>query len=316
VFLTGTIDSYLRLISQARAPQSLLIGPWPHIPWQSWMNGVDFGPSAGTSVDEVQRRFFDRWLKGRDQDRAGGPFARVFTMGENRWREAGSWSDAPTGSTLLHLSSGGRANSRAGDGCLGRDEVRRKLPPDLMVCDPGYPVVDVGGRSCCYPEVTPMGPADQREVEHRMDVLVFETEPLVEDVLVIGTPRLVTYVLIDQPSADLVARVCDVHPDGRSINVSDGNVRFSGTGIQEITLSLSPTAVRFGIGHRIRLDLAGSSFPTLDRNPHTGGVASAARAEEFRVASIAVFHDERHPSRLELPLDAGLSAEPAVLPGS
>jgi len=303
VFLSGTMDSYARLQEAGQAPQSLLIGPWPHIPWQRLTGAVDFGDGAGTSIDEVQRQFFDRWCMGNDEGGLGSPYARLFTMGDNQWREQPSWRASDAEIAPLYLASAGRANSLAGDGTLFEEPIRQAQAPDVFVSDPFIPVTDAGGRSCCYPEVTPMGPADQRAVEQRMDVLVFETDPLTAALLVLGAPRRVVFVASDRPSTDLVARICDVGPDGRSINVSDGNLRFDcREGTQQVDLLMSPTAIRFLTGHRIRLDIAGTSFPTLDRNPGTGAFPSVAKAEEFVPTTIAVFHDQRYPSRIELPL--------------
>jgi putative CocE/NonD family hydrolase len=108
----------------------------------------------------------------------------------------------------------------------------------------------------------------------------------------------------DAPSADVVARLADVAPCGRSINVADGNVRLRTAGgvVRGVELDLSPTGVRFERGHRIRLDVMGSSFPLLDRNPHTGGSAAGARRADLRVATHFVFHDADRPSVLELPV--------------
>jgi putative CocE/NonD family hydrolase len=305
-FLSGTIASYRRLVASSLAPQSIVIGPWPHIPWQRTFGCTDFGVSAGSDIDETQRQFFDRWCKHdgdgtSDNESAGTSFARVFSIGDNRWLEASEWP-LQCSVVNMHLTSAGRANSLAGDGALTPGPARRELPPDVFVSDPSLPVVDVGGRSCCYPEVTPMGPADQRVTEQRMDVLVYETAPFRSGLFLAGAPRLVVFVLSDRPTIDLVARLCRVLEDGRSVNISDGNLRFDvAPGINEIALSLSATAVRIAEGERIRIDIAGTSFPTLDRNPCTGAPAALAGADEYRSATIAIFHDHRYPSRVEVP---------------
>ena len=66
----------------------------------------------------------------------------------------------------------------------------------------------------------------------------------------------------------------------------------------ELTIRLGPTGIRFGEGHRIRLDVASSDFPNFDRNHNTG--ADFWSDPELRVARQTVFHNRERPSRLLL----------------
>jgi predicted acyl esterase len=78
----------------------------------------------------------------------------------------------------------------------------------------------------------------------------------------------------DNPYADLFVRLCDVDSRGRSRNVCDGIIRLSEkdplTGT--VRVSLLGAAHRFGVGHRLRLQLAGGAFPHFARNPGNGQV--------------------------------------------
>jgi putative CocE/NonD family hydrolase len=133
-------------------------------------------------------------------------------------------------------------------------------------------------------------------------VLVYATGPLPEELTVIGSPRLILFAGSDAPSADFVAQLSVEDPFGRWINVSDGNLRVAlDEGFQEIVVPLSATAFTVPAGRGLRLAIAGSSFPTLDRNPHTGGSGLHVDGDEFTLATHVVFHDLDRPSRLELP---------------
>jgi putative CocE/NonD family hydrolase len=116
------------------------------------------------------------------------------------------------------------------------------------------------------PWLTPMGAYDQQTGEMRNDVL---EAPLT----VIGAPAISLFAACDSTSCDIVVRLVDVHPDATAINVSDGNLRVTWAedrAMRELESAMSPTAITFGTGHAVRLEIAGSSFPVLDRNPGTG----------------------------------------------
>jgi predicted acyl esterase len=69
-----------------------------------------------------------------------------------------------------------------------------------------------------------------------------------------------------------------------------------------VTIDLGPVAHQFTRGHRIRLDVASSSFPLIDRNPQTGMSAETAGPDDLQPATVAVWHDRDHRSRLDLPV--------------
>ena len=52
--------------------------------------------------------------------------------------------------------------------------------------------------------------------------LAFDSEPLSERVEILGAPRLRVVLACDRPVAFLVARLCDVAPDGSSVRSSSG----------------------------------------------------------------------------------------------
>jgi uncharacterized protein len=303
IFLEGTLDNYRALAAAGNASQSLLIGPWYHMPWMARVDGVDFGPEARNIVDEAQLRFFRRTLCDEPDD---GPAVRLFVMGENRWRSYADWPPRDR-ELALFLRSDGRANSLNGNGRLSGDAPPEGELADWWSSDPDLPLVSMGGRGCCTSDVSPMGPADQRSQESRNDMLVYTSAALDEALTVIGTPSVSLHSVCDSIGSDLVVRLVDVHPDGTALNVSDGVARVAwdpGSKPTETAIRMSPTAIRFEQGHRIRLDVAGSSFPMHDRNPGNGMSGVEAREQDFRVVTQAVFHDAMRPSRLTLPVVA------------
>ena len=66
-------------------------------------------------------------------------------------------------------------------------------------------------------------PVDCRSIEDR--VLIYTSEPLTEDLHVVGPVTAVLHASSSAPDTDWVVRLCDVWPDGRSILVCDGILR-------------------------------------------------------------------------------------------
>jgi putative CocE/NonD family hydrolase len=121
----------------------------------------------------------------------------------------------------------------------------------------------------------------------------------------------VLYAASSARDTDFVAKLVDVHPDGRALNVSEGILRaryrrdLSAPELLEpgepveLAIRLYPTAMVFKAGHRIRLDLTSSHFPRFSRNLNTGEpVATASRSV---VARQTVLHSSRYPSHVLLP---------------
>lgn len=302
-FLTGTVDNYTALDQAGHARQRLIIGPWFHMPWSQHVKEVDFGWDGHNLVDDAQLAFFSRTLGLGRGDEDAAP-VELFVMGENRWSRFPCWPPAGV-SRSLFLSSDGRANSLSGTGRLSV-EPSSEAVLDAMACSPLAPVVSTGGRSCCVADTAPMGAADQRGQEIRNDVLVYSSEILETGMRVIGQPKVTLYVATDTPSADIILRLNDVPPDGRSITVSDGVYRLpAGEAdrgkVTKVEIAMSPTAVRFQKGHRIRLTVAGSDFPARDRNPNNGVRGLEATWSDFRVATVAVLHGPDRPSAIALP---------------
>lgn len=138
-------------------------------------------------------------------------------------------------------------------------------------------------------------------------MLCYTTSPLSTSIEVIGAPQLALYVRSSRAHTDFFGRLCDVHPDGRSINICDGLVRLTpgrGTpqpdGSLHVTIDLWPTAHCFRPGHRIRLQVSSGAHPRWSRNLGTG--EPLATGTRLVAADQQVYHDGDHPSALTLPV--------------
>ncbi|ADU50820.1 hydrolase CocE/NonD family protein [Thermaerobacter marianensis DSM 12885] len=294
---------------RARRGQKLIMGPWGHRVNESRKLGeVDFGPEAVIDLDGYEVRWLDYWLKGIDNGIGDEPPVRLFIMGANRWRDEHEWPLARTRWTKFYLHSGGRANSRFGDGVLSTEPPATDEPPDVYLYDPARPV----------PFITdPLssqigGPDDYAAIETRGDVLVYSTPPLDRDVEVTGPVKLVLYASSSAVDTDFMAKLVEVHPNGFCQRLCDGMVRarfregmhkevlMEPGKVYRFEIDLWNTAQVFKRGHRIRLEIASSAFPKYDRNLNTG--EPLATSTRMVVAENRVWHTPAWPSHLILPV--------------
>ncbi|MFT4111709.1 CocE/NonD family hydrolase [Silvibacterium sp.] len=305
-YLKGTIDGYLALRKHAatefaRENQYLLAGPWVHIPWGDRIGEVNFGAEALLDTDTVLLRWFDHWLKG-DDSFAHEPRVRHFALFENKWHGAENWYGQQE--MKLHLFSNGRANSRKGDGVLQLEAPEGEAPCDVFVYDPEVPVVAPGGPASMS------GATNQAAVEMGNNVLVYTTEPLLEDVAVFGSPRLVLWCAASAESTDFTGKLVRVRVDGIADFVCIGIARssylfgdsYKPDAVMKWEFELEPTSCRFTSGEQIRLEIASSAFPLYDRNPGTRVQSAEATSWDWKRSTQFVFHDGERPSVLYLPL--------------
>ena len=115
--------------------------------------------------------------------------------------------------------------------------------------------------------------------------------------------RVRLHVQASVPYIDLHARLCDVTPRGRSINISDGIVRLTDATPDTphpVEFDIWPVAHAFRRGHRIRLQVSGGTHPRYGRNH--GTAEPFATSTRLQASDRTVFHDAQHPSAVWLPV--------------
>ena len=320
IFLKGSLRNFRGMrekgpSEEVRSSQRLVVGPWHHAtPGPDVSGDVYFGLMASDVAQDMNAqhlRFFDRWLKGMENNLESEPPVRIFVMGENRWRDENEWPLARTRYTNYYLHSEGRANGAEGDGTLST-ELCGAEPPDVFAYDPRSPVPTRGGGLCCSTGFLPGGAFDQKEIESRPDVLVYTTSPMTSSIEVTGPLSLVLYASSSATDTDFTAKLVDVSPCGCTRNLVDGIVRaryrdslsepslIESGKVYEYTIDLVATSNVFLPGHCIRLEVSSSNFPRFDRNPNTGREPS--EESELRPALQTIFHEAQWPSHLVLPV--------------
>jgi hypothetical protein len=279
LFLT-TLDCY-RLLHEAGRNPYLTIGPWSH---------------GATGMMPVMLNESLKWLGNYlKNDRSGLRQApvRLYVMGKNQWKDFAAWPPEGYLPQTWYLQAGGELATSKPSGS----------EPDRYRYDPADPTPCFGGTSL----TANSGPKDNRKLERRKDVLVYSSAPLAHDLEVIGALRVILYIKSSLQHTDFFARLCDVAPSGKSINLSDGIVRLSpgrfavdADGIQKVEIELWPTANCFLQGHRIRVQVSSGSHPRYARNLGSG--EPLATGTRLIPADQQVFHDTVHPSAIILPV--------------
>ena len=182
--------------------------------------------------------------------------------------------------------------------------IKDKAEHDAYIYDPANPVPTAGGAMLS----DRAGIELQNKIEERVDVLVYTSPALSEKMEVTGMIKAVFYVSTDAPSTDFTAKLVDVHPDGSAYNLSDGILRQTykasdGNAPTKIEIELWPSSNVFFKGHKIRLEVSSSNFPRYDRNPNTGEFIPTAT--KSKAANQKIFHSEKYPSQLILPIIPG-----------
>jgi putative CocE/NonD family hydrolase len=259
-----------------------------------------------------QIAWLDRWTKGEESASRPARPVTVYLAGVNRWFDfdAVPWGGRHVSRTF-YLSGGGSANTLTGDGRLVAEAPAGPVV-DTFNYDPRNPVIAHGG------EISGMGPDqedgsfDQRANESRPDVLVYTSALLTEDLPVFGYVETELFVASDGADTDFTVKLVDVSPEGTAWNIADSIQRMryrDGEAkpvlmvpgeIYRITPPPMLAANVFLKGHRVRLEVSSSNFPSYARNLNTA--ADPYTSTVTRIAANQLHHGGRYGSKLVLPL--------------
>lgn len=289
----------------SRGRQWLLIGPWLHgRNNKGTKNGELLYPeNAHWPVDEHMLRWFDHWLKGVDNGVTREPKVRWYQMGAageteapgNLWREA---SDFPPPAEMrsLYLHSGGH---------LDEERPQETVSSTSYESDPLHPMSLPG---TAFP-----GASDARAFEGQPGVRTFTTDPLQEPLAWIGRVEAELFLSSTAKDTDVIVRVSDVYPDGRSILLIDypQRVRYREGFEREVLMEPGKVyPVRFPVGwigqtfargHRIRVTIASTGAPFYEPNPQTGEPLTLTFPKNAIAATNTIHHSAEYASRIRVP---------------
>ena len=336
IFLAGTFKNFVELGKRKQTPQRVLVGPWTHSGnMRAYAGDVAFGAEAAIADFEgdFHLRWFDHFLKGASTGVERQTPVRIFVMGTGDghkdadgrlfhggyWRDESAWPVRGTRNVPYYFHA---------DGTLSPEKPRERKSSTTYSYDPTHPVPTIGGGASARLKD---GAYDQREgtrfppsrppylpLRSRADVVVFQTEPLADDMTVIGPIVVTLHASSNRTDTDFTAKLIDVYPPsdtwpgGFDMNLTDAIVRgryratrdhavmlVPGT-IYPFAIEPFPTANVFKKGHRIRVDISSSNFPRFDANPNTG--EPLGRNRRSIIADNTIHHSAAYPSHIVLPL--------------
>lgn len=308
IFLRGTLSNAAGM-GATGAAQRLIIGPWAHAVYYDALGEVDYGAGAAAAaldMTRVQLDWFAEPLCDQPLTPAAAPVT-LFVMGDNVWRSEDAFPPARSQVQNWYLNMG-----PDGIGRLDSDPPPRDAGCSRFVYDPADPVPTVGGATFLPGAYVAFnaGQRDQRLIEQRPDVLIFTGPPLDEAIELCGPVSVVLHAATDAEDTDWTAKLVDVYPDGRALNVCDGIVRARyrcggdkehlippGT-VTEFTIDLGATCLAMPAGHALRVEVSSSNFPRFDAHQNTA--VPIADAQRGKPAHQQVWHCAQHPSALRV----------------
>jgi len=322
-FLQGTIDGYIGYddfgTSVAKGHQKLIIGPWTHVNlFDSTQQGELTYPRNSIGFDLAfgwEQEVFDYALLGKSTNWNGARVA-YYLMGDvdtpsdtwNYWRYAYDWP-------LDHIEDKWYFTST-------RDLIKDTLPSFnknfSYLYDPRNPVPNLGGQNQPFDLA---GPMDQRPIENRLDVLIFETSELTEAVEIVGRIYGNLFVSSNCTDTDFSIKLTDVYPDERSMLITDGSLTvrsrnnyttedfMSGTqkDVYELLIDCWTSAYVFAPGHRIRVAISSSNYPRFAANPNTGAPLADSYLK-YNIANNTLLTGPNYPSCIIFPRLVNMSS--------
>lgn len=278
----GWADNYMNtvahLVENVPAPCKGIVGPWVH----QYPHTAVPGPQVGFL--QLAVRWWDRWLKGVENGAEDDPAYRVWMMHsappdanarhrDGHWVAEAEWPSPRVSSRVMALGPANGAGMP--QGCLGGDAGAAFA---LTIATPQHLGLRAG-------EFFPMGlnaemPGDQRADDALS--LCFDGDPLEAGLDLLGAAELRLRLSSDRPLGFVVARLCDVAPDGASVRIAHGMLNLCHRDSREnpspmvpgeeteVSVTLDQMAYRLAPGHRLRLALSNSYWPFLWPSPELG----------------------------------------------
>jgi hypothetical protein len=292
---------------------TLVVGPWTHGSWERGagdsIGAIKFGSRTGEYFrQKVELPFFNHWLK--DKGEWNAPKALVFETGTNQWRSYDQWPPKDAETRSLYFQDHGRLT-------FTPPAAGAVSPFDSYVSDPWKPVPYTAQIRTSEGYLYTI--EDQRFARSRPDVLVYQTEPLEENLTVSGPVRAVLDVSTTGTDADWVAKLIDVYPSDAPGTMGGYQMLLTGdilrgkfrnslskpepmvpNQVAHLEFELGDKNHTFLKGHRIMVQVQSSWFPMFDRNPQTFVDIYHAKESDYQEATQRVYRSPGNSSRIQL----------------
>lgn len=315
----GAWNLYKAIENKTKNNNKIVMGPWYHGQWArtdgSFLGNVQWGSNTSEWYGKnVELPFFNYYLKQKgniDQLQE----ATIFFSGSNEWKQLPKWPLDQVSYESYALRKGGYLSKAV-------PLIAPLSSWQEYTSDPAKPVP--------YTEDVHFGRTreymtdDQRFAARRPDVLVFQTEPLENNLTLAGPITADLMVAISGTDADFVVKLIDVFPDDFKYEKENGYVMngyqmlvrgevmrgkfrnsfekpepFVPNKPTRVKYELPDVAHTFKKGHRLMIQVQSSWFPLVDRNPQQFMDIYQAKDSDFKKATIRIYHND---SKIVLPV--------------
>lgn len=290
----------------SRGKQQLVIGPWLHgrLNKTNKVGELTYPENAIWPEEEHMIRWFNHYLKAEDNGVDRDPAVRYYVMGAvgepnapgNLWR---STTEFPPHTQVVpfYLHEKGH---------LSRTMPTNPTGATRYTSDPFVPMSIPG---TAFP-----GARDARPFERQFEVRTFTTDPLTEPMEWTGRIRAEMKITCSTPDTDLLVRISDVYPDGRSILIVDYPIRvryregfdkqvfMERDKVYAVNWDIGWISQVFNQGHRIRVTISSTGSPLYEPNPQNGKAATLVMPPDAKPALIAIQHNAKDSSRILAPV--------------
>jgi len=320
----GAWNLYKAIESKAKNNNKIVMGPWYHGQWGqndgTKLGNIQWGSNTSEWYGKnIELPFFNYYLKNKgniDQIKE----ANIFFSGANEWRQFANWPVAGLQMEKWALGKNGSFAKAGSNSSLSSF--------DQYVSDPAKPVAYISDvylmKSKPSRHYREYMDEDQRFAARRTDVLVYQTPVLENDLTLAGPIVADLMVSLSSTDADFVVKLVDVFPDdfqyesgsnylmggyqmlvrgeimrGKYRNSFEKPIPFEVNKPTKVKFELPDVAHTFKKGHRMMIQIQSSWFPLVDRNPQQFMNIYEAKNEDFKKATIKIFHNA---STISLPV--------------
>jgi hypothetical protein len=310
----GYTNAIFRLLKNLEVPRKGLVGPWSHI-YPQWGK-----PRPAIGFLQESLRWWDRWLRGKINGIMEEPMLTVWMQSHappasmvdyrpGRWVSIPEW---PTDQVDEHAFPLDEHRIARRDEEVEEDTISFQSPLSVGL---------LGGKWCSY-SATPDLPHDQRDENGGAEV--FLSDPLEEEIEILGSPVLDLDISADKPVAMIAARLSDVAPDDKETRVTYGVLNLTHRDSHEdpqplepgkryrVKLRLNQIAQQFNRGHRLNLAVSSSYWPIAWPPPEPARLTIHTGRSRLLLPVRRPPEEGEHPVSFEEP-EVGPSGEVTVV---
>ncbi len=313
----GAMEFYRRHMKyaskEARDRHYLIIGPWDHAGTRTPkkdVGGLTFGDASVLDLNNLHKEWYNWTMKTGKKPEFLKKRVAYYVVGKDEWKYADSLEAIGTNRRVLYLDSDqGQANDAFHSGFLLATEPKRS-DSDKFVYDP----LDTRPAEIEKSDA-PNFITDERYALNLFgNGLVYHTEPFNDTTEISGNVELVLWLAMDVPDADIAATLYEIQPDGRSIALTNDQIRARYRESPRVEKLIPPGQIlkyefsgftwfsrAVAKGSRLRLVISCPNSTYAQKNYCSGKDVSEETGKDARTAHITVYHDRSHEGYLELP---------------